>query len=362
MSKSRVAPLKPCTIPRLELQAAVLAVKIDTYLRQVLDLHIIHSMFWSDSEIVLKYIANESRRFHVFVANRVSVTTDNLDNDMWLRGPQFLSVHKCYWESGEEPSCELSPNDPEVRKKSASVTVSAVLAQSHNDQDRFHSGIIDRVIAHYSPQSKMKGALTWPVLYIAFLRGSRDDSKLLVEHGKTTEQILIRDSQRKMFPDDIHDLSVGKPVKYNSSLCALNPFVDQHGIIRVGGRIKEAMVENKHPCVIHAKHAIGKAVVHDAHNVGHFGVEWSLSVIKKHFWMVKARPLIKQVIKSCVTCRQPYAKPCVHHMTDLPQDRLVMNKPAFTIIGLDSFGPFAMKYGFRRFVAHQGQPRNVLSD
>ena len=231
MSKSRVAPLKACTIPRLELQAAVLAVKIDTYLRQELDLHIVNSVFWSDSEIVLKYIANESRRFHVFVANRVSVirehshpdqwnyiksksnpadlitrpqSADNLDKDMWLRGPQFLSVHKCYWESGEEPSCELSPNDHEVRKNSASVNVSAISAQSDNDQDRFHSGIIDRVITHYSSWSKMKHALAWLVRYIAFLRGSRDDSKLLVEHVKTAEQILIRDSQRKMFPDDIY--------------------------------------------------------------------------------------------------------------------------------------------------------------
>ena len=293
-------------------------------------------------------------------------------------------MFKCYWESGEEPSCELSPNDPEVCKNSASVTVSAASAQSDNDQDRFHSGIIDRIIAHYSSWSKMKRALAWLVRYIAFLRGSRDDSKLLVEHVKTAEQILIRDSQRKMFPDDIHNLSVGKPVKYNSSLRALNLFVDQHGIIRVGGRMKEAMIENKHPCIIHAKHAIVKAVVHDAHNVGHFGVEWSLSVIRKHFWMVKARPLSKQVIKSCVTC-------------DLPQDRLVINKLAFTIIGLDLFGLFAMKYGrseikryrclftcfgsrtvhvekldcmdtdsllngFRRFVARRGQPHTVYSD
>ena len=52
-----------------------------------------------------------------------------------------------------------------------------------------------------------------------------------------------------------------------------------------------------------------------------FGVEWSLSVIRKHFWMVKARPLIKQVIQSCVTCRRLYAKLCVQQMADLPQDR-----------------------------------------
>ena len=83
MSESRVAPLKACTISRLELQAAVLAVKIDTYLRQELDLHIVNSVFWSDSEIVIKYIANESRRSHVFVANRVSVIREHSHLDQW---------------------------------------------------------------------------------------------------------------------------------------------------------------------------------------------------------------------------------------------------------------------------------------
>ena len=139
-------------------------------------------------------------------------SADNLDKGMWLRGPQFLSVHKCYWESGEELSCELSPNDPEVCKNFASLTISVVLAQS--DQDRFHSGIIDRVVTHYSSWFKMERVSAWLVCYTAFLRGSRDDSRLLVGHVKTAEQILIRDSQRKMFPDDIHDLSIDKPVKY----------------------------------------------------------------------------------------------------------------------------------------------------
>ena len=83
MSKSRVAPLKTCTILRLELQAAVLAVKIDTCLRQELDMHIVNSAFWSDSKIVLKYITNKIRRFHVFVANRMSVFREHSHPDQW---------------------------------------------------------------------------------------------------------------------------------------------------------------------------------------------------------------------------------------------------------------------------------------
>ena len=84
MSKSKVAPLKACTIPRLELQAAVLAVKVDALLKRELDLNFAQSYFWTDSEIVLKYIQNDSRRFHVYVANRVSLIREFSEPSQWF--------------------------------------------------------------------------------------------------------------------------------------------------------------------------------------------------------------------------------------------------------------------------------------
>ncbi|XP_068243758.1 uncharacterized protein [Palaemon carinicauda] len=73
VSKSKVAPIEFMTIPRLELQAAVLAAKMDDMLRRELDLDLDLSYFWTDSKIVLRYISNESRCFNVFVGNRVSL-------------------------------------------------------------------------------------------------------------------------------------------------------------------------------------------------------------------------------------------------------------------------------------------------
>ena len=72
ISKCRVAPIKQRTIPRLELQAALLAAELDKLLITELDIEIVGSYFWSDSEAVLSYIRNETTRFHVFVENRVS--------------------------------------------------------------------------------------------------------------------------------------------------------------------------------------------------------------------------------------------------------------------------------------------------
>ncbi|XP_049918294.1 uncharacterized protein LOC126401218, partial [Epinephelus moara] len=118
LCKARVAPLKQVTIPRLELTAAVLAVRVDTMLRAELQLLLEKSCFWTDSTSVLKYIRNEDRRFQTFVANRISTirratdvsqwryihTTQNpadeasrgltmdhlLTNRRWIEGPEFL--------------------------------------------------------------------------------------------------------------------------------------------------------------------------------------------------------------------------------------------------------------------------------
>ena len=83
MSKNRVAPVKHVTIPRLELQAALLAAKLDSLLRTQMTVNIDRSYFWSDSKIVLGYIKNESSRFHVFVANRESQIRELTDPSAW---------------------------------------------------------------------------------------------------------------------------------------------------------------------------------------------------------------------------------------------------------------------------------------
>ncbi|XP_062590342.1 uncharacterized protein LOC134251942, partial [Saccostrea cucullata] len=121
MAKSRVTPLKPVTVPRLELTAALISVKVSSQLLEELEISNIVEWFWTDSTVVLGYIANDSRRFHVFVANRLQqirdhtepyqwnyissaenpadmasrgVTADELrKRKEWFRGPKFL------WES-----------------------------------------------------------------------------------------------------------------------------------------------------------------------------------------------------------------------------------------------------------------------
>ena len=73
IGKAHVAPLKCMTMPRMELVAATLSVKISVLLKKELQIPIKKEMFWTDSEAVLAYIRNEAKRFKIFVANRTEL-------------------------------------------------------------------------------------------------------------------------------------------------------------------------------------------------------------------------------------------------------------------------------------------------
>ena len=132
MGKSRVAPIKKVSIPRMELTAATGAVKIDSWIKQELEIPVDQTFFWTDSETVLKYVQNEKARFPVFVANRLAIIHDGSSVDQWryvptnvnpadyasrgmtvsqliakkqwLKGPDFLTeVEEC-WPSTKERS------------------------------------------------------------------------------------------------------------------------------------------------------------------------------------------------------------------------------------------------------------------
>ena len=63
MEKSRLAPLKPVTIPRMELSAAVLSTRLDTMFREELEFTVDESIYWTDSTCVLRYVENEDKRY-----------------------------------------------------------------------------------------------------------------------------------------------------------------------------------------------------------------------------------------------------------------------------------------------------------
>ena len=67
------------TILRLELQAATLAIRLKNTISKQLDFPIDETRFWSDSQIVLKYIANNDTRFPLFFMNRLNQNSFTLE-------------------------------------------------------------------------------------------------------------------------------------------------------------------------------------------------------------------------------------------------------------------------------------------
>ena len=85
MPKSRVAPTKFVSIPRLKLAAAALSIKFSTILRRKLTIHpTIKEYFWTDSEVIQSYVNNNAKCCKIFEANRVQLIEENSDVNQWM--------------------------------------------------------------------------------------------------------------------------------------------------------------------------------------------------------------------------------------------------------------------------------------
>ena len=355
MAKSRVAPTKVMTIPRLELTAAVLSTKMSRFLNEELDLEF-KEFFWTDSKVVLGYIANESRKFHVFVANRIerikeSSTTDQwrhvsseenpadlasrgssaatLGNSMWFKGPDFI------WEKnlpvGSSVDTQLDDEDPEVRVTTMATSVAS------------RSLVLERIEV-FSSWSKAISAIAR--LQRAARREALGHKLASPEERLKAERFLVLSVQRQAFQEDFDSLQRGLPVKSNSVLYSLNPSLDQHGLIRVGGRLTKSNFPDsiKHPVILPKEGHVTKLIIRHMHEyTRHQGRGITQNETRSQgYWIISGSKAIQSYIRRCVFCRKSRRPVEEQKMADLPEDR-VDPTPPFTLCGMDVFGPFMVK-------------------
>ena len=393
MGKARVAPLKPVTIPRLELTAAVISVKVSALLTQELNFSNIKEVFWTDSKVVLGYISNESQRFHVFVANRVQQIRDHTDpknwhhvkgsenpadgasrglsakellSSNWLTGPDFLWQRDTPFPEGLELT--ISSEDPEVKR------VKVLVSQA---TDPSSTSILNR-LEYFSDWHRAKRAIAVCLKLKANLKSKLAKKPLVTEprmnlrsHKKSqyqpvsVEEIeqaeleIIRQTQDETFKEEIKILQGFKAgdrdsrqhrraIKGKSSLFRLDPFLDNDGILRVGGRLKGAKypMNIKHPVILPRKHHTTELVIQHFHQrCAHQGRGMTTNEIRANgFWIIGCSSAVFQHISKCVKCRKLRGQTKGQKMAELPEDRFQEASP-FSYCGVDFFGPWYIKEG-----------------
>lgn len=370
MGKSRVPPLKPVTIPRLELIAATVAAKVGHMLSTEIDINDCQQIYWTDSRIVLGYINNDVKRFHMFVANRVQLIRDYTDHKSWryidsrsnpaddasrgldesalvvhhrwFRGPDFLWTDDKTWPSPID-SCklELVVDDPEIRKPAKTVYATSVLQEQPDLVYRLETTVsawyqLTRLIA------------IWQKFFLYLKQRKIFSPPITVEDLQHAERLIIKSVQSRSFASEIGSLQNLKPVKSVSSVFRLDPFLDQDGLLRVGGRLRRSDLDEecKHPVILPKASVVTTLIVRFCHEqVKHSGRQLTLNEIRRRgYWMITGNSVVRRVIYRCVRCRLLRRTTCQPKMSDLPVDRVAATPP-FTYCAVDLFGPFLIKQG-----------------
>ncbi|KFD47687.1 hypothetical protein M513_11478, partial [Trichuris suis] len=207
-------------------------------------------------------------------------------------------------------------------------------------------------------------------------------------------------AQHEGLEEEVACLLLNKPLKTQSTLLPLSPFIDNSGLMRVQGRIDKADIpyEARHPIILPPKHPLTKTIIEDMHRtLRHGSVDLILCELRQRYWLPKYRQRVKSVVYECVYCKKWRSKPSTPFLAQLPTERLQAFQPPFSCVGIDYFGPLTVlvrrshekRYGclftcmstravhleisfslntdsflmaFRRFVDRRGTPAVAYSD
>ncbi|XP_054259333.1 uncharacterized protein LOC128984074 [Macrosteles quadrilineatus] len=380
MARANVAPLKQTTIPRLELQAAVLGCRIACSIIKDIDLTISRQIFWSDSVTVLHWLKSDPRQFKQYVSNRIGEIQDlfkpeewrwvpskqnpadvatrsnkkftSAMHSEWIHGPSFLMRESSDWPI--QPSKPYKVKENEERKKKFVGVVNS---------DETPPLL---TVENFSSWEKVTRVLAWVHRFVSMLRSHTTTTtkkklktvnvdfgnipELQPEEIQKAEQNLISMSQKASFNEEKNLLLNSKPLPKSSRIFSLNPFIDQ-SLIRMSSRIHsspEISEEQKHPIILYGKSHTAKLIVKMFHEkCFHQGIETVINMTRQHFWILNVRSVAKKVQRSCMRCSIDNAKPYPPQMAALPQLRTSKVQHPFFYTGVDYFGPIEVTVGRR---------------
>lgn len=366
--KSKLLPIKPkLYTPRNEMKAAVDIVRIAQKLDSELDLQIDEKVYWTDSEIVLAYIKNETKTFHAFIANRQSeirmyttaaqwrhCRTDlNVSDDpsrgvnaakltskhRYITGPKFLTTPETDWPITHVE--DIPDEDPEVK-----TTIPSFCTVVGENVDK-------NTILLLTEKKSSYISLCRTVAWMCRWKTQLDKVTLtpgLLSLGEVThaEIVLVQLVQHQFYAEEIESMKAKRCIT-KSNILDLHPFLDEHSIVRAKGRLQNATgvaYTTKHPIILPSPTLcrLSKIIIEHYHRkLAHGGQELMMGCLREQYWIACARSYVRMVIRMCIICRKRNARPGEQIMGDLPPERLMAFHPAFSQTGTDCFGPITCK-------------------
>ena len=363
---AKVAPRCATSIPRMELCAAVEAVKATEKVIAELRLCQTSATFYTDSEVLLGYLSNSTRHFSRYVTRRIEVIisifpsnkwyyvpTDvnpadiasrphspkSLCNSCWLKGPEFLYSNIALSDL-DCSEIEL----PEIVPASIPLTTS-------RDSGSWLGTLMNRV----SCLLKLKRIvrfITVNILRLVDRCRQRLGCHLAIRNdnivtSETVMSIIVQCSQFHYYSEFFSkNGSLTLPPAHR--LTSLSLFVDYRETIRLCGRITNSSLHYslKHPWLIPYGSPLSHLILSHYHSlVHHQGRHLTHGAIQNAgFFLEKGTKSVRRFLDNCIVCEKLRGTLLEQKMADLPSDRLE-EVPPFTNSGMDVFGPLHITDG-----------------